>query len=143
MQPINYFKITKDPLKLDMLVEKVVSPAIGGIVTFIGTVRNNTENKKVIKLSYEANIEFAESIMKNIFTDIQEQWGKVNIAVAHRIGTDFEVGTITLIIVTAAPHREEAYSANRYILEKIKEDLPVWKKETFSNGEDKWVGWDY
>ena len=142
MVNIFYFNISEKPLETDLLIEKVLTPETGGIVSFIGTVRNNSDNKQVESLTYEANIEFAKDIMKQIFTEVHKKWKNVNVAVEHRVGNDFPVGTITLIIVTAAPHREEAYDSNRYILERIKDDLPVWKKERFKNGENKWVGWD-
>ena len=142
MRNIFYFNITDKPLEADSLVKKVLTSDIGGIVIFTGIVRNISSNKQVESLTYEANIEFAMDIMNKIFSEVKQKWANVNIAIEHRIGKDFPIGTITLIIVTASPHRNEAYEANRYILERIKDDLPIWKKEKFKNGENKWVGWD-
>ena len=139
---MKYFKFKNEELNLDSLVEKVRGEENGAVVIFIGSVRNSSQGKKVVALSYEAEIIFGERIMSRIFKKVEEKWGETDIAVEHRIGENLPPGTVTLIIVVASPHREKAHEVNRFLLEKIKKELPVWKKEVFENGESHWVGWD-
>ncbi len=136
-----FFEITEKDLNPEEYIKKVLLPHYGGIVIFIGTVRNSSNGRDVKNLTYETDLELAERIMEKIFKETEEKWKNISVAVAHRIGKDLSPETITLIIATSSPHREEAYAANRYLLERIKEDLPIWKKEVFADGTEKWVGW--
>ena len=136
-----FFQLTREDINPAKYIERVLSPEHGGTVVFVGSVRDLSEGKKVTNLTYETNEELATKIMEGIFQEVEKKWNNLSVAVVHRIGEKLKPGIITLVIAVSSPHREEAYAANRYILERIKEDLPIWKKEEFIDGSEKWVGW--
>lgn len=131
------FLVTNEPLSHDALVARVSHPGAGGIVTFLGTVRDNANDKSVKFLEYEAYPELAERMLAQIGAETRERWHDVHIAIAHRIGR-LNIGEASVIIAASAPHRAEAFSACRYAIERLKVILPVWKKE-FASDKDYWV----
>ncbi len=138
----SFFEITSKEIRPEDHIARVLIPQHGGIVVFIGTVRQKTGNREVRHLHYEANEELARSVMQKIFEEIEKEWKDVKISVAHRIGENLTPGTTTLVIAVSSPHREAAYTVNRTLLERIKEDLPIWKKEVFIDGSERWIGWN-
>ncbi|MCX6013326.1 MAG: molybdenum cofactor biosynthesis protein MoaE [Chloroflexi bacterium] len=128
------FKITKDPIQIDPLISQVKKDEHGGIVTFIGTVRNNSNGKKVRYLEYDAYPEMAEKKFKQIATEIVAKWGIEDVAIVHRIGR-MEVGDVVVLIVVGSPHRKEAFEACQYAIDTIKQIVPIWKKEVGEDGE--------
>tara|TARA_Y100001949_G_C15935636_1_gene307756 strand:+ start:396 stop:770 length:375 start_codon:yes stop_codon:yes gene_type:complete len=110
----------------------------GGVVTFEGTTRDETHGRKVVRLEYQAYPEMAERIFQQIFDEVLGHWGLTNVAVAHRIGK-LELGETSLLVAVAAPHRAEAFSITMYVVDRIKEIVPIWKKEFFEDGS-VWVG---
>lgn len=131
------FVVTSEPLSLDALVARVAQPAAGGITTFIGIVRDNANDRAVKYLEYEAYPELAERVLEQIGAEVQERWGDVHIAIAHRTGR-LEIGQASVMIAVSAPHRAEAFAGCRYAIERLKVILPVWKKE-FASDTDYWV----
>lgn len=131
------FVITSEPLSHDALIARVTHPGAGGIVTFLGVVRDNANNKSVKFLEYEAYPELAERMLAQIGAETRERWSDVRIAIAHRVGR-LNIGQPSVIIAVSAPHRAEAFSACRYAIERLKVILPVWKKE-FASDTDHWV----
>jgi molybdopterin synthase catalytic subunit len=129
--------ITRKPLDLGSLVQRVEHSGAGAIITFSGVVRDNAHGKAVKHLEYEAYPEMAESSMREIIAEIRARWSDVRVAMAHRIGK-LKIGQASLVIVVSAPHRPEAYAASRYAIERVKAILPVWKKEFATDG-DHWV----
>ena len=132
------FEVTREPLSVDALVGVVLSDADGAVVTFVGTVRDNTGGRKVVALEYEAYAEMAEAEMQSIGIEVMEKWKLHGIAMRHRTGK-LSVGEISVVIATSAPHREAAFLACSEALDRLKETVPVWKKEYFEDGE-VWVG---
>ena len=114
-----------------------MSPDSGGTDVFIGTVRDTTKGKKVIKLEFEAYKPMALSEMEKIAKQAFEKWPVQKILIHHRTGV-LEVGDIPVIIVVSAAHRAAAFDACRYIIDTLKETVPIWKKEVFEDGE-VWV----
>ncbi|MBI4640565.1 MAG: molybdenum cofactor biosynthesis protein MoaE [Candidatus Tectomicrobia bacterium] len=135
------FKVTDQPISIDEVVREVVDDPYGGIVTFIGVVRDNSQGKKVLYLEYEAYNEMAEKKMKEIGDEVCQMWGDVKIAMAHRVG-HLEIGEASIVIAVATPHRKEAFEACRYAIDRVKQTVPIWKKEFWEGGE-MWVGWQY
>ncbi|MDE3087897.1 MAG: molybdenum cofactor biosynthesis protein MoaE [Chloroflexota bacterium] len=129
--------ITRQPLDLNALVGRVAFSGAGAILTFSGVVRDNARGKAVKHLDYETYPEMAESTMRDIVAEVHQRWHDARVAMAHRIGR-LKVGEASLIIAVAAPHRAEAYAASHYAIERVKQILPVWKKEFASDG-DHWV----
>jgi molybdopterin synthase catalytic subunit len=132
------FEVTDQPLSVDDLVEVVLTEGDGAVVTFVGTVRDNTNGRKVVALEYEAYAEMAEAEMHRIGVEVMEKWKLHGIAMRHRTGK-LSIGEISVVIATSAPHREAAFEACSEALDLLKARVPVWKKEYFEDGE-VWVG---
>ena len=126
-----------EPLSLDALYAEVRSPDRGGLVSFLGVVRNHSRGSQIDHLEYEAYAPMAELEMRNIAREITERWPEVRIAMSHRVGR-LEVGDPAVMIVAAAPHRAEAFEACRFAIDTLKETVPIWKKEFGEDGAT-WV----
>ncbi|MDZ7934826.1 MAG: molybdenum cofactor biosynthesis protein MoaE [Emticicia sp.] len=109
----------------------------GGIVTFVGTVRNQTKGKRVLRLDFEAYEPMAVSEMKKIAEQAVEKFSLKKIAIYHRVGS-LEIGEIPVVIAASAAHRGAAFDACEYAIDTLKETVPIWKKEIFEDGE-VWV----
>ncbi|MDB5090618.1 MAG: molybdopterin synthase catalytic subunit [Mucilaginibacter sp.] len=114
-----------------------MSPESGGIDVFIGTVRNTTKGKKVIKLEFEAYEPMAIAEMEKIAKQAFEKWPVQRVLIHHRTGV-LEVGEVPVVIAVSAAHRAAAFDACRYIIDTLKQTVPIWKKEIFEDGE-VWV----
>jgi len=132
------FAVVDRPLRLEEVVEAVSGEAHGGLVTFSGSVRNQTQGRRVVKLEYEAYPPMAEKKLAAIGAEAAERFGGTRLAIVHRVGT-LKPGELAVVIAAAAPHRKEAFLACEHALERLKQDVPIWKKEHFEDGE-VWVG---
>ena len=132
------FQITKDPIEIEKIVQKVVQREAGAITTFIGTVRELTHGRRTLYLEYEAYESMALKKLEEIGNEIAEKWPGTKTAITHRVGR-LEITDIAVVIAVSTPHRAESYEANRYAIERIKEIVPIWKKEHWEDGEE-WVG---
>ncbi len=131
------FEIIQDILNARQLVQQVASETDGAIVTFAGIVRGMNRGKKVLFLEYEAYTKMAVKALLNIGEEIQETWGLRGIAIQHRVGR-LNVGETSVLIVVSAPHRDDAFAACQYAIDRLKRVVPIWKKEIFEDGE-VWV----
>jgi molybdopterin converting factor subunit 1 len=125
------------PLSLDALVREVTSPAMGGVVTFTGVVRNHARGESIDHLEYEAYAPMAEKELRKIADAVHERWPHVRIAMSHRVGR-LEIGDAAVMIAAAAPHRAEAFEACRFAIDRLKASVPIWKKE-FATSGSYWV----
>ncbi|MGP4062024.1 molybdenum cofactor biosynthesis protein MoaE [Halobacillus sp. H74] len=130
--------ITDKPLEVSSMVDLVTRREAGAINTFIGTVREFTEGKRTLFLQYEAYTSMAEKKLEEIAEEIDRKWPDVKIAIAHRIGR-LEISDIAVIIAVSTPHRDDSFEASRYAIERMKEVVPIWKKEHWENGQE-WIG---
>jgi molybdopterin synthase catalytic subunit len=130
-------EIHTDPLNIQACTDWVMSPDSGGIDVFIGTVRNATKNKPVLKLEFEAYNKMAINEIEKITKQAFEKWPVQKVLVHHRTGT-LQVGEIPVVIAVSAAHRTAAFDACRYIIDTLKQTVPIWKKEFFEDGE-VWV----
>lgn len=137
--PKLYLKITATPLSLEECYQFVLQRSCGAINLFVGTVRDYAEGRSVERLEYHGYAEMAEAVLAKICEQAFGSWELGKIAVHHRVGL-LEITEPSLVIAVSAPHREEAFSACRFIIEAIKKDLPVWKKEHFAGGGKTWKG---
>ncbi len=131
------YKIVQDILEAKKLTHAVASDKDGAVVTFAGIVRGNNRGKKVLFLEYEAYPEMAIEMMKRIGDEIRATWGLTSVAMEHRVGR-LNVGETSILIVVSAPHRDDAFAACQYAINRFKRIVPVWKKEVFEDGE-LWV----
>ena len=131
--------LTNDPIDANALVKRVMRNSDGAYVLFEGVVRNHHEGKAVESIFYDAYRPMAEKEMEKIVREIEAQFPDVALAVVHRLG-HLVVGDSSIAIVAASPHRAEAFGACRMMIDRIKETVPIWKKERGPDGEE-WVGW--
>ena len=132
------FKVVDRALRLDEVVEAVSGEAYGGLVTFSGSVRNQTKGRRVLRLEYEAYPPMAEKKLAEIGAEVAAQFSGTRLAIVHRVGT-LVPGELAVVIAAAAPHRKEAFLGCEHAIERLKQDVPIWKKEFFEDGE-VWVG---
>jgi molybdopterin synthase catalytic subunit len=126
------------PLSLDECVNAVRGSKSGGIVTFAGMVRDVSEGKRVEFLEYEAYEPMALGKLEQVAREARERWPVKAIAIQHRLGR-LEIGDDAVVIAVSCPHRAEAFEACRYTIDRLKEIVPIWKKEHGEGGE-VWVG---
>ncbi|MGH7536505.1 MAG: molybdenum cofactor biosynthesis protein MoaE [Gemmatimonadales bacterium] len=129
--------LAADPIDLSPLVARVKAPERGGITTFLGVVRDHHEGRGVRRLEYSAYGPMAEAECRRIVTEAKERWG-AEIALQHRTGR-LEVGDVAVAIAAAAPHRDQAFAACRYVIEEVKRRVPIWKQEYYADGTVAWV----
>ncbi|PWK05186.1 molybdenum cofactor biosynthesis protein [Tumebacillus permanentifrigoris] len=132
------FEITDAPLSVENVLKKVRNPLCGAVNLFVGTVREMTEGKRTVELAYEAYTPMAVKTMQQIADEIEERWPGAHVAMSHRIGR-LEIEEAAVVIAVATPHRAASYEAGRYAIERLKEIVPVWKKEVWSDGT-QWMG---
>lgn len=135
---IQRFLVTTEPVSEEKVSRLVASPEAGAIVTFVGTVRNNARGRNVLSLDYEAYPPAAERMLRQIGAEIAQTWGIEDCAIIHRMG-HLAVGEASVAIAIASAHRGDAFDACRYAIDRIKEIVPIWKKEFYEDGET-WVG---
>jgi molybdopterin synthase catalytic subunit len=131
------YQIVHDILDVRTLARELASQSDGAIVTFSGIVRGTNQGKKVLFLEYEAYPEMAAKMMARIGKEIQDTWGLSSVRMQHRVGR-LNVGETSVVIVVAAPHRDDAFAACQYAINRLKRIVPIWKKEVFEDGE-VWV----
>lgn len=112
----------------------VASDAAGAVTSFVGTVRNQTNGKTVLKLDFESYKPMAIKEMQKIANYAKRKWQAEKIAIHHRVGS-LKIGEIAVVIAVATPHRKASFEACEYCIDTLKETVPIWKKEFFEDGE--------
>lgn len=132
------FEIIDQPIDVEEVRQKVIDRNAGAITVFIGTVREMTKGKKTLHLEYQAYPPMAIKMFEQISKEIQAQWPEVKVAITHRIG-HLEISDIAVVIAVSSPHRKVAYAANEFAIDRIKQIVPIWKKEHWEDGTE-WIG---
>lgn len=132
------FEIIREPIQVEQVLHKVKRREAGANALFVGTVREWTEGKKTIYLKYEAYVPMAVKMFEQIGQEIQRKWPKAKVAITHRIG-HLDITDAAVAIAVSTPHRKASYAANEYAIERIKQIVPIWKKEHWEDG-DTWIG---
>jgi molybdopterin synthase catalytic subunit len=127
------------PLSVDEVVAHVSRPGAGGIATFIGVVRDESDGRVVTRLDYSAYAAMAKREMTTIAGEIEREIEGVRVSAIHRIGS-LAVGDAAIVCAASAPHRGEAFKACRELIDRIKARVPIWKREWGPDGAE-WVGW--
>lgn len=130
-------EITHEPLDPEAITAGVRRDTNGAVVTFLGSTRSATGDRKVLHLEYEAYRPMADTQLGQIVDEVRERWSIQDMAMAHRLGR-LEIGDISLVVAVASPHRKAAFEACHYAVDRIKQIVPIWKKEFFEGGE-VWV----
>jgi molybdopterin synthase catalytic subunit len=131
-------QLTRDAIDHTALTEKVRRSDCGGVVTFLGTVRDLTGDLVTVALDYEAYPAMAEKKLAEIEKDTRERWPVGDMMMVHRLG-HLEVGEISVVVAVSCPHRAEAFEACSYAIDRLKELVPIWKKENWADGTTEWV----
>lgn len=131
-------ELRAEPLDPREVEAAVAHPGAGAVLTFQGTVRNRTGAHEVTHLDYEAYDGMAERVLRSIAEEAEARWPGVRVAVVHRTGR-VAVGEVSVVISVASPHRPAAFEAGRHVIERLKEDAPIWKKEARIDGS-VWIG---
>lgn len=127
-------QIKKEALLVEDCADFAADDSAGGMAVFIGNVRNNTKGKEVLRLEFEAYEPMALSEMTKIAAQMTDKFGAIRISIHHRIGI-LEIADTAVIIAVSTPHRKKAFEACQYAIDTLKESVPIWKKEVFTDGE--------
>jgi molybdopterin synthase catalytic subunit/molybdopterin converting factor small subunit len=128
--------LTQEPIDVRGLEDAVAGSGHGALVTFVGRARDRADDgREVLELEYEAYPEMVLAVLAEIVAEAEGRWAGSAVAVVHRTGL-VPIGEAAVAIVCAAPHRSDAYDANRFVIEAIKERLPIWKRERFADGSE-------
>lgn len=130
-------EITEKKINVAALIASVSHEGAGATDVFIGTTRNKTSDKAVVKLDFEAYESMAIKELQKIVDRAKEQWPILKYAVSHRVGV-VEIGEEAVVIAVSTPHRQAAFESCRFIIDELKKSVPIWKKEIFEDG-DVWV----
>lgn len=131
-------RITSEPIDVQELMRRVRSDSDGAVLLFTGVVRDHNEGRAVEGLQYEAYAEMAGGVLTRIAEEVASRYELGAIAVSHRVG-DLGIGDVSVAIAVAAPHRDPAYRASREIIERLKREAPIWKRERYADGAEGWV----
>lgn len=130
------YEVTTCDLSVDEVVARVADPNVGGVSVFVGVVRDNTDGRQVVHLEYEAYREMAEETLRQIGQEIQTRWQSIRqVAIVHRVGR-LNVGETSVVIALSAGHRPELFDALHYAIDRLKEIVPIWKKEVWADGAE-------
>jgi molybdopterin synthase catalytic subunit len=130
-------KITEKEISIKEILDSIRDNDVGATVLFIGTVRNFSEVDTVVNMYYESYTKMAEERIQIIIDDAKQKWN-INCRLLHRIG-DLEVGDVSVVVAVSSSHRHDAFDACQYLIERIKREAPIWKKERLIGGDERWV----
>ncbi|MGE0884551.1 MAG: molybdenum cofactor biosynthesis protein MoaE [Blastocatellales bacterium] len=132
------YEITREPIDKAGLEKRLLTGAAGAVVTFDGVVRDNTKGRRVVTLQYEAYAPMAVKEMRRVGEEIRQKWPEIEcIGIIHRFG-ELQISESSVVIVVTSPHRRVAFEACHYAIDRVKQVVPIWKKEIFEDGE-AWV----
>ena len=120
-------EITSNPITREKIIQAAESPKAGALNVFIGTVRSNTSNKKVIRLEYECYEAMAKSEIQKIIDQACTRWPLLKVAISHRTGI-LAIGDEAIVLAVSTPHRKESFEACQFIIDTLKQTVPIWKK---------------
>jgi len=129
--------LVEGAIEVDRVIESISGPGRGAVVVFLGTVRNQHAGQKVTQLTYSAYRPMARAALEAIAADLEAAHPGLRAAIVHRLG-EVGVGEASVVIATASPHRAAAYDANRTAIERLKTEVPIWKREHYAGGEAVW-----
>jgi molybdopterin synthase catalytic subunit len=135
-EAVKLCEVTTEPISTDEVIARLADPAVGAIATFVGVVRGETEGRTTEYLEYEAYPEMAEETLRQVGDEIRTRWPTIReVAIVHRAGR-LEVGETAVVIALSAAHRPELFDALRFCIDRLKEIVPIWKKEVWADGEE-------
>ncbi|MHC4875077.1 MAG: molybdenum cofactor biosynthesis protein MoaE [Planctomycetota bacterium] len=130
--------LTHDPIDYQQLTESVRSNDAGAVVVFLGTVREMTAGRQTIALDYDAFPEMAAAKLEELEAEVRSKWPVTDVAIIHRLGR-LELGEISVATAVSSPHRADAFEAGKYLIDRLKVVVPIWKQENWADGSTEWV----
>lgn len=131
-------QLTHEPIDYTAVTESVRSKQAGAVVLFLGTVREMTAGRQTLALDYEAYPEMAAAKLAELEAEARSKWPILEAALVHRLGR-LELGEISVAVAVSTPHRQQAFEAGQHLIDRLKELVPIWKKENWSDGSTEWV----
>lgn len=131
-------EITEAPIDHAALVERVRSNRAGAVCLFLGTARELTGDRRTAALDYEAYPVMAHRKLAELEAEARRRWPIIEAAIVHRVG-HLELGEVSVAVAVSTPHRQDAFEACRWLMDTIKQVVPIWKKETWADGTEEWV----
>lgn len=131
-------EITSEPIDSTAVLNSVSSPSAGAVVLFLGTTREFTGDRRTEWLDYECYSGMAEKKMAELESEARERWNLVDCRIVHRVGR-VSLGEASVAIAVSSPHREAAFEAGKWLIDALKQVVPIWKKEHWSDGASQWV----
>jgi molybdopterin synthase catalytic subunit len=131
-------QLTHETIDSGALTEAVRSNSAGAVVLFLGTVREMTNGRQTVALDYEAFPEMARAKFEELIAEARERWPIVKAAIAHRLGR-LELGDVSVAVAVSTPHRQQAFEAGKFLIDRLKEVVPIWKRENWADGTTEWV----
>lgn len=131
-------QLSHSPIDTNAVVQTVSSPAAGAVVLFLGTARETTGQRRTSSLEYECYPEMAHAKLAELEQDARTRWPLVDCAIVHRLG-HVSIGETSVAIAVSSAHREPAFQAAQWLIDRIKEFVPIWKKENWADGTSQWV----
>jgi molybdopterin synthase catalytic subunit len=131
-------RLTHEPIDFNALTESVRSSQAGAVILFLGTVRDLTSGKRTMALDYEAYPEMALAKMQELGVEATRRWPVVRAGIVHRLGR-LELGEVSVAVAVSCPHRDQAFQAGRFLIDTLKEVVPIWKQEHWADGTTEWV----
>lgn len=131
-------RITDEPIDVDAVLHRVRSRQAGAVVLFLGTAREYTRGRRSLSLDYECYAEMAQAQLQTLETEARRQWALVEVCVVHRVGP-IALGEICVAIAVSSAHRQEAFQAGQWLIDRLKQVVPIWKQEHYADGTAQWV----
>jgi molybdopterin synthase catalytic subunit len=131
-------EITEGPIDFEAVTERVRSDLAGAVCLFLGTVREMTGDRRTSSLDYEAYPGMAQKKMEELEAEARRRWPVIEAAIVHRVG-HLELGEISVAVAVSTPHRRHSFEACRWMIDTLKEVVPIWKKEVWADGTEEWV----
>jgi molybdopterin synthase catalytic subunit len=130
--------ISSEPLSLDALTDAVVGPGLGGLVVFVGKVRDHDGGREVTRLDYSAHPNAADQLAR-VVAEVGASMPAAGLGAVHRVG-ELAIGDLAVVVAAACPHRAEAFDLARTLIDRVKAEVPIWKRQWFVDGTHEWVG---
>ncbi len=131
-------EITADPIDHAAITDRVRSHQAGAVCSFLGTVREMTGDRRTLALDYEAYPGMALKTLADLETEARARWPILELALVHRVG-HLDLGEISVVVAVSCPHRHQAFDACRWLIDTLKDVVPIWKKEVWADGTEEWV----
>ena len=130
--------LTREPIDVMAVTESVRSCRSGAVVLFLGTVREMTGGRRTVALDYDAHEPMAQAKLEEVEAEAREKWPLDRVSIVHRLG-HMEVGEVSVAVAVSSAHRQPAFEAAKYLIDRLKQVVPIWKRENWSDGTSEWV----